>query len=104
MSTVGGAAASLMGEPSSDGRFGRYGGRFLTEALVPACLSLEAAFREAWADPSFHELFDSVLREYGGRPSPVTAGFVRSTSHPQCLTSPIGPFRSRSRTKRMVGA
>jgi len=63
---------SVMGEPTADGRFGRYGGRFLPEALVPACLELEAAFREAWADPVFHDLFDSVLREYGGRPSPVT--------------------------------
>jgi tryptophan synthase beta chain len=62
----------LMGEPSSDGRFGQYGGRYLPEALVPACLSLEAAFREAWADPAFHELFESVLRDYGGRPSPLT--------------------------------
>jgi len=66
------AATSLMGEPSSDGRFGRYGGRFLPEALVPACLALEESFRDAWADPAFHELFDSVLREYGGRPSPIT--------------------------------
>jgi tryptophan synthase beta chain len=62
----------LMGEPSSDGRFGQYGGRYLPEALVPACLSLEAAFREAWADPAFHRLFESVLRDYGGRPSPLT--------------------------------
>jgi tryptophan synthase beta chain len=62
----------LMGEPSADGRFGQYGGRYLPEALMPACLSLEAAFREAWADPAFHELFESVLRDYGGRPSPLT--------------------------------
>jgi tryptophan synthase beta chain len=62
----------LMGEPSSDGRFGQYGGRYLPEALVPACLSLEAAFRAAWADPAFHEQFESVLRDYGGRPSPLT--------------------------------
>ncbi|HWW44326.1 MAG TPA: tryptophan synthase subunit beta [Acidimicrobiia bacterium] len=61
-----------MGEPSADGRFGQYGGRYLPEALVPACLSLEAAFREAWADPAFHQLFESVLRDYGGRPSPLT--------------------------------
>jgi tryptophan synthase beta chain len=61
-----------MGEPTADGRFGQYGGRYLPEALVPACLSLEAAFREAWADPAFHQLFESVLRDYGGRPSPLT--------------------------------
>jgi len=63
---------TLMGEPSPDGRFGQYGGRYLPEALVPACLELEAAFRGAWSDPSFHAQFEDVLREYGGRPSPLT--------------------------------
>ena len=61
-----------MGEPSADGRFGEYGGRYLPEALVPACLELEAAFRDAWSDPAFHAEFDGVLRDYGGRPSPLT--------------------------------
>jgi tryptophan synthase beta chain len=67
-----GAQATLMGEPSPDGRFGQYGGRYLPEALVPACLELEAAFRDAWADPAFHASFEEVLRDYGGRPSPIT--------------------------------
>ena len=42
---------SLMAEPSPDGRFGEFGGRFVPETLMPACLELEAAFRDAWADP-----------------------------------------------------
>ncbi len=63
---------SLMGEPSESGRFGQYGGRYLPEDLVPACLELEAAFRDAWSDPSFHSHFEAVLRDYGGRPSPIT--------------------------------
>ena len=42
---------SLMAEPSATGRFGEFGGRFVPETLVPACEELEAAFREAWADP-----------------------------------------------------
>jgi tryptophan synthase beta chain len=62
----------LMGDPSPDGRFGQFGGRYLPEALVPACLELDAAFRAAWADPEFHASFDAVLRDYGGRPSPIT--------------------------------
>jgi len=66
------STTDLMGEPTSDGRFGQYGGRYLPEALVPACLSLEEAFRAAWADPLFHTEFESVLRDYGGRPSPLT--------------------------------
>src|SRR5204862_2834264 len=61
-----------MGEPSSDGRFGDFGGRFLPESLVPACEELEAAFRAAWADPAFHAEYEALLRDYGGRPTPVT--------------------------------
>ena len=63
---------SLMGQPTSDGRFGEFGGRFLPESLIPACAELEAAFTEAWADPAFHAEYESVLRDYGGRPTPVT--------------------------------
>ena len=65
-------APSLMGTPGADGYFGEFGGRFLPEALVPACLELEAAFREAWDDPSFHVQLDAELRDYAGRPSPTT--------------------------------
>lgn len=63
---------TYMEEPDSSGRFGEFGGRFVPEALVPACLELEAAFRSAWADEEFHREFESTLREFGGRPTPVT--------------------------------
>ena len=66
------ARASLMGEPSSSGRFGEFGGRFVPESLMPACLELESAFRAAWCDPGFHEEFEAILRDYGGRPTPIT--------------------------------
>src|SRR5580704_9426348 len=61
-----------MGEPSSSGRFGEFGGRYVPESLMPACLELETAFRAAWADPAFHAEFAAILRDYGGRPTPVT--------------------------------
>jgi tryptophan synthase beta chain len=64
--------ASAMGEPSAEGRFGEFGGRFVPESLVPACQELETAFRAAWADVAFHQEFDRILREYAGRPTPVT--------------------------------
>ncbi|GAC1542878.1 MAG: tryptophan synthase subunit beta [Acidimicrobiales bacterium] len=63
---------SIMGDPSTDGRFGEFGGRFLPEALVPACEELDVAFRAAWGDPAFHSEFEHILSEYGGRPSPLT--------------------------------
>ena len=63
---------SLMGQPTADGRFGDFGGRFLPESLIPACAELEAAFTDAWADPEFHATYEGVLRDYAGRPTPVT--------------------------------
>ncbi|MBM46135.1 MAG: tryptophan synthase subunit beta [Acidimicrobiaceae bacterium] len=59
-------------DPSKEGRFGEFGGRFVPETLIPACEELEAAFRDAWADPAFVEEFHRILTDYGGRPSPLT--------------------------------
>jgi tryptophan synthase beta chain len=61
-----------MDAPDALGRFGEFGGRFAPEALMPACLELEAAFDEAWADAAFREEFATVLHQFGGRPTPVT--------------------------------
>jgi len=61
-----------MGEPSPGGRFGSFGGRFVPEALVPACEELEHHFRAAWANPAFRDRYHSVLRGYAGRPSALT--------------------------------
>ncbi len=61
-----------MGPPAAGGHFGSFGGRFVPEALMPACLELDAAFRDAWADPDFVAEYHRTLREFGGRPTPVT--------------------------------
>ncbi|MGH9120956.1 MAG: pyridoxal-phosphate dependent enzyme, partial [Acidimicrobiales bacterium] len=61
-----------MGDPGPTGRFGEFGGRYLPEALVPACLQLEAAFRAAWSDVGFCSRLDTLLAGYAGRPTPVT--------------------------------
>ena len=66
---------SIMTEPSSTGRFGEFGGRFVPETLVPACQELEAGFREAWSDPEFRADLDRILRDYAGRPSMLTECF-----------------------------
>ena len=63
---------SAMGAPDDRGRFGAFGGRFVPEPLMEACLELEAAFTDAWADPAFRRELDEVLRDFGGRPTPVT--------------------------------
>jgi tryptophan synthase beta chain len=64
--------SSLMSEPAADGRFGDFGGCFMPESLIPACQHLDREFRAAWADPRFHAEYERILREYGGRPTPVT--------------------------------
>jgi len=61
-----------MGDPGPDGRFGDFGGRFVPESLVPACMDLEKAFRSAWSDPAFRSRLDGLLRDYAGRPTPLT--------------------------------
>lgn len=61
-----------MGEPTPEGRFGSFGGLFVPETLVPALAELDEAFRDAWADEAFRDELDRLLRDYAGRPSPLT--------------------------------
>ena len=63
---------SLLAAPDSTGRFGEFGGRFVPETLMPACLELEEAFLDAWADPEFRLDLRNILVEYAGRPSILT--------------------------------
>jgi len=65
-------SSGVMGDPGESGRFGEFGGRYVPESLVPACMELEAAFRAAWDDPAYRQELDGILRDYGGRPTPVT--------------------------------
>ncbi len=62
----------FMSAPDNNGRFGEFGGRFVPEALMPACLELEAAFIDAWSDAAFVDEYRKVLRLFAGRPTPVT--------------------------------
>ena len=62
----------FMSAPDENGRFGNFGGRFVPEALMPACLELESAFISAWSDATFVDEYQRVLREFAGRPTPVT--------------------------------
>jgi tryptophan synthase beta chain len=62
----------VMGEPDETGRFGEFGGRFVPETLIPALQELDRAFRAAWGDPGFRGELDDLLRDYAGRPSPLT--------------------------------
>ena len=57
--------------PDNKGYFGDYGGRFVPETLVPALDELVAAYEEAKADAAFWAEFDSLSRDYSGRPTPL---------------------------------
>jgi tryptophan synthase beta chain len=57
---------------SNGPRYGAYGGAFIPETLVPAVRELEVAYAEAVADPAFRDELCRLLRDYAGRPTPLT--------------------------------
>jgi len=57
--------------PTSDGRFGRFGGRYVPETLMEALSDLEESYLRLRDDPSFRRELDYMLREYAGRPTPL---------------------------------
>ena len=66
--------------PDEGGHFGPYGGSFVPETLMHPLEELKAAYAEARADESFEREFHAILREYVGRPTPVTFA-ERLTAH-----------------------
>jgi tryptophan synthase beta chain len=58
--------------PDSRGYYNKYGGRFVPETLMPILLEMERAYTEAKADPAFHNEFNRLMRDYVGRPTPLT--------------------------------
>ncbi|MGB5697588.1 MAG: tryptophan synthase subunit beta [Polyangiales bacterium] len=67
----------------ASGRFGPYGGRYVSETLMPALDELTRAYQECRSDPSFQAQLDSLLRHYVGRETP--------TYFASRLTEDIGP-------------
>ncbi len=58
--------------PDERGRFGDYGGGYIPELLVPAVEELKRAYYKYREDPGFTEELNYYLREYAGRPTPLT--------------------------------
>ena len=54
------------------GRFGNFGGCYVTELLMPALAAVEEAFLACQDDPAFNRELDCLLREFAGRPTPIT--------------------------------
>ena len=57
--------------PDEKGRFGDFGGRFVSETLMPLILDLEAQYEFAKTDPTFWAEMDYLWKHYVGRPSPL---------------------------------
>lgn len=57
--------------PDAQGRFGKFGGKYVPETLMPALSELETAFYQYRNDPDFQQEFQGLLRDYVGRPSPL---------------------------------
>lgn len=57
--------------PDELGHFGKFGGRYVSETLMPALLELERAYNEIRDDPKFNEQLNCYLSEYAGRPTPL---------------------------------
>ncbi len=58
-------------QPDSLGRFGKFGGKYVPETLMPALLELEAAYYHHTQDLEFQQQLNGLLRDYVGRPSPL---------------------------------
>jgi tryptophan synthase beta chain len=57
--------------PDEKGHFGKFGGRFVAETLMPLILDLEKHYTQAKSDPSFKAEMDYLLKDYVGRPNPL---------------------------------
>ena len=75
--------------PEAHGRFGRYGGQYVPETLMPALAELEQAAAEAWKDSAFTNELNRLLKSYVGRATPLyeaerlTAHYRRSDGGPR---------------------
>lgn len=65
-------AGSGVARAAEGGRFGPYGGRYVPETLMAALDELARCYDEARADPTFRAELEGLLREYAGRPTPLT--------------------------------
>ena len=53
------------------GKFGKFGGQYVNEILMPILIELEAAFEKHYPTAEFQQKFNGLLRDYAGRPTPL---------------------------------
>ncbi|GMY09910.1 tryptophan synthase beta chain 1-like [Fagus crenata] len=62
---------TIIQRPNSVGRFGKFGGKYVPETLLPALTELEAAFHSLADDQDFQKELEGILKDYVGRESPL---------------------------------
>lgn len=55
----------------SKGKFGKFGGQYVSEMLMPALIELEDAYKKYYPTEEFQAEFKSLLHNYAGRPTPL---------------------------------
>ncbi len=71
ISDINNKVASSTARPDSLGRFGKFGGKYVPETLMPALSELEAAYEQYRNEPSFQEELQNLLKDYVGRSTPL---------------------------------
>ena len=74
------SSKSVTQGPDTLGRFGRFGGKYVPETLMPALSELEAAYQQYRSDPDFQQELQQLLRDYVGRATPLYFA-ARLTAH-----------------------
>ncbi len=89
MTAAASSPLSVTARPDARGRFGRFGGKYVPETLMPALAELEAAFNHYRKDADFQREFQQLLHDYVGRPSPLyfaerlSAHYAHANAQPQ---------------------
>jgi tryptophan synthase beta chain len=81
-------ANTLRAQPSADGHFGAFGGRYVAETLMPLILDLDREYRAAKRDDAFAAELDGLMTHYVGRPSPLY--FAERLTDALRATAPAG--------------
>ncbi|BAZ24660.1 tryptophan synthase beta subunit [Kalymmatonema gypsitolerans NIES-4073] len=71
ISDINNKVASSTARPDSLGRFGKFGGKYVPETLMPALSELEAAYAQYRNEPSFQAELQNLLKDYVGRSTPL---------------------------------
>lgn len=71
ISSPGQTSATASQGPDALGRFGKFGGKYVPETLMPALAELETAFNQYRNDPAFQQELEGLLKDYVGRATPL---------------------------------